>query len=384
MPRCTIIDTTLRDGLQAPGVVFSTAQRIELAEQLDNIGVDEIEVGCPAMGDDERAIIHATAQRNLRCRLTGWCRATEADLDAAANCGLAAVHFGVPASDVQLDVFNKSWPWVIATLETLLPIARRRFDYVSVGIMDASRSPFDRLEQVTRQVRELGGDRVRLADTVGLWNPMAMAETVTRLRVAVPDLTLGVHTHNDLGMAVANAVTAVQAGADSVDVTVGGIGERAGNAALEQVAMALSLNEHTTCQIDTTALAALCDRVAVWRGVGHTDDQPIVGRNIFRHESGIHQRGVVRDPQSFEPFGPEAVGRAGRAMVVGSHSGRAGLIAVLQSMQIEPAREVVDALLPQVREQAANLGEIPPQQLAAMYWQLSQGEHGREVSQWAS
>jgi homocitrate synthase NifV len=354
-----VIDTTLRDGAQAPGARFTHEQRVDLAQRLGSLGVDEIEVGTPAMGEPVRRSIRSIVRSVGSCRLTGWCRALAGDLEAASACDLEAVHVSVPTSDVQLSALGRTWDWVEQSLASTVPLARRRFAYVSIGMMDASRAPLSRVGWLARLASDLGADRLRLADTVGVWNPRQTAAAVAQARRAAPGLTLGVHTHNDLGMAVGNAIAAAEAGADAIDVTVGGVGERAGNAALEQVVMALQMTTDLHCAVDSLQLTPVCDLVARWRGIGHRADQPIVGGNVFRHESGIHVRGVLRDPASFEPFAPQRVGRRGREIVLGAHSGRAAVAWALREAglgELTGAPERLETMVNQVRAEAQRQG----------------------------
>ena len=353
--RVSVIDTTLRDGEQAHGVCFTADQRLELAAALSRLGVDEIEVGTPAMGRLQQASIAEIVDSGLACRLTGWCRAKSDDLKAAWRTGLDAVHLGVPGSDIQLGAFGRDLPWVEASLIDLVARARDRFAYVSVGVMDASRCTCERLDWLVRLVRDLGADRLRLADTVGVWTPAEVMRTVTRVRAVSGGMAIGIHTHNDLGMATGNAIAALQAGADSVDVTVGGLGERAGNAALEQVAAAAALSPDLVTGLDTTQLVPLCNRVASWLGIVHPNDRPILGGQAFVHESGIHTRGMLRDPRAFEPCDPALFGHrpgsgtAAHRIMLGTHSGRAGLAYLIESQGIRLDADCLDQTLRRVR-----------------------------------
>ncbi len=366
-----LIDTTLRDGAQAPGVAFTPAQRVGLAESLASIGIDEIEVGCPAMGEAERATIRQTVGLGLGCRLTAWCRARPEDLDAAAACGLAAAHLSVPGSGLQLKALDKSWAWVRRTLTELVPRARRRFAFVSVGVMDASRTESGRVAALARLCADLGADRLRLADTVGVWNPRSAARAVRDVAAAAPGLAVGVHAHNDLGMAVGNTLAALEAGAASADTTVLGLGERAGNAPLEELVMALRATTDLGCRVAPRGLAALCRQAAECAGRTIHPSKPVVGPNAFRHESGVHVRGMLRDARCFEPFAPEAVGRRDRQLALGTHGGRGGLAAALQAAGLRPDENVIDALLHQVREEAAQTRRsVSPQRAAALHEQL--------------
>ncbi len=366
-----LVDTTLRDGAQAPGVAFAPRDRLQIAAALADIGVDEIELGCPAMGEVERAVIRQTVALALPCRMTAWCRATPGDLDAAESCGFSAVHLAMPGSDIQLGALDKTWAWALDTLTTLVPLARRRFAFVSVGVMDASRTEPERIVELARVCDQLGADRLRLADTVGLWNPRTAAAIVVDVLSAAPQLPIGVHAHNDLGMAVANTLSALEARATSADVTVLGLGERAGNAALEELVVALRATTDLACQVTPGGLASVCDLVAACAGQPIHPRKPIVGENVFRHESGIHVRGMLRDEQAFEPFGPDAVGRYARQLDLGTHSGRAGLLAALAAEGIHPSFQVIDRLLLRVRDEAARTRQsVSPARAAAIHRQL--------------
>ena len=373
--RVWLVDTTLRDGAQAPGVFFTQVQRLQIAEALAAIGVDEIEVGCPVMGSAEREAIRHIASLPLGCRLTAWCRACDVDLEAAASCDLQVVHLAVPTSDILLSALNKNWPEVLETLAELVRRARRLFDYVSVGAMDASRTDAYRILGLAELCDAMGAQRLRLADSVGILNPISMSRLISDVIAATSRLEIGVHAHNDLGMAVANSLVAFAAGASTADVTILGLGERAGNAPLEELVMALQESTELRCLVDTECLCDLCQLVAgcVERPI-HLQ-KPIVGRNVFRHESGIHVRGMLRDSRSFEPFCPESIGRQHRYLELGTHSGRAGLMAALGTEGIRPEVELVGRVLQQVRELAGRSRRpVSSREAALIYRQLKQGE----------
>jgi len=350
-----IDDTTLRDGEQTAGVVFTRSEKISIARMLDAAGVQEIECGIPAMGKEEISAVRALAEQGLNARLMTWNRALVSDIRASLECGVPAVDISLSVSDVMIErKLRKSREWVKEQLKSALGFAKDNGLYVSVGGEDASRADMSFLIEVLSTCRSLGADRFRFCDTLGVLDPFSMHDRIRRLRSAVPEVELEVHTHNDLGMATANALAAVHAGARYVNTTVNGLGERAGNAALEEVVMALKVARGIETGIDTRRFRQLSRLVGTASRRPVPPGKAVVGARIFAHESGIHADGVIKCPQNYEGFDPSEVGLR-RHLVVGKHSGANGLVERFRRLGIPLGREEAQGLLQGVRTMAEHL-----------------------------
>jgi homocitrate synthase NifV len=354
LPDNTVIidDTTLRDGEQTAGVVFGLREKIAIARMLDDIGVHELECGIPAMGKEEQDSIRALVDLGLNARLITWNRAVIGDIRASIACGVSAVDLSLSVSDMMIaNKLRKDRSWVIEQLRIAVSFAKEHGLYVSVGGEDASRADTSFLVELMGIAHELGADRFRFCDTLGILDPFIMFEKIRTLREAVPELPIEVHTHNDLGMATANAIAGIRAGARFVNTTVNGLGERAGNAALEEVVMALKLACGINPGIETHRFHEISRFVGTASGRPVPDWKPVVGKKVFSHESGVHADGVIKNPQNYEGFDPAEVGLS-RYLVLGKHSGTSSLLARFNELGIALSKEEASRLLERVREKS--------------------------------
>lgn len=276
-----LTDTTLRDGEQAPGVVFTLNQKTRIARMLADAGIDELEAGYPALGEEEQKSIRKIQDLNLSCRITSWCRAQKKDIEAACMCHTPGVHIGFPVSPMMMNAMGRDENWVMDQLEELLLYAAQYFDFIHVGAQDATRADPIFLEQFVVRAQACGARRIRLSDTVGIATPVAVERLIRRLIDPAGAMGIEFNAHNDLGMATANAVTAVAAGAQAITAAVNGLGERAGHTRLEEVASALWVAEGKKCRVRTIDLMPICAYVAKAARRPIPSDKPITGSMAF-------------------------------------------------------------------------------------------------------
>lgn len=363
-------DTTLRDGEQTAGVCFSRAEKIRIARLLDQIGVGELECGIPAMGKEEQADVRALVDLGLNARLITWNRALRSDIQASLDAGVTAVDISLSVSDIHIrHKLGKSRTWVKEQLKMALGFAKRYNLYVSVGGEDASRADRVFLLELLQIAEQEGADRFRFCDTLGILDPFATYEAVRFLKQRTT-LDLEVHTHNDLGMATANALAGLRAGARFVNTTVNGLGERAGNASFEEVVMGLKHSCNIVPDIDTSRLVELSQLVGAASNRPVPDYKAVVGERVFSHESGLHADGVLKNPVNYEGFDPAEVGLK-RHLVLGKHSGRSGLSDTLQRIGLDPAKFDLEQLLGCVRRESQRIKRpLPDRELKKLCRQL--------------
>jgi homocitrate synthase NifV len=349
-----IIDTTLRDGEQTAGVVFANREKVRIAKFLDELGVHQIEAGVPVMGGDEKKSITKICQSGLKASIMGWNRPVIKDIEASLECGVDAVAISISTSDIHIKhKLRTSREWVLEHMVAAVEFAKREGMYISVNAEDASRSNMEFLTQFARAAKEAGADRLRYCDTVGILEPFTTYSNIKQIIENV-DIDVEMHTHNDFGMATANALAGVLAGARWIGVTVIGLGERAGNSALEEVVMALKHLHKVDLSFKTEMFREVAEYVSRASGRELPAWKAIVGSNMFAHESGIHADGALKNPKTYEPFLPEEVGLE-RQIMVGKHSGTAALKAKYAEYGIRLSEHQAEELLPKIRSYTVSM-----------------------------
>lgn len=334
--RIKIFDTTLRDGEQSPGCSMNLEEKVRLARRLETLGVDVIEAGFPIASEGDFAAVRAVASECRSVTVAALCRTTETDVlrawEAVREAARPRLHTFVATSDIHLEhKLKKTRREVLEMTREAVSLARSLTDDVEFSAEDATRSDTEYLCEVLKAAMEAGAKTLNVPDTVGYTTPPEFARLIEAVRervVGASDVCISVHCHNDLGLAVANSLAAIEAGARQVECTVNGIGERAGNAALEEIVMALRVRADRLpyeCGVRTEELYPSSQTLSEIIGFGVQPNKAIVGRNAFAHEAGIHQHGVLSNPLCYEIMTPESVGVPCNSLVLGKHSGRHAL-----------------------------------------------------------
>lgn len=351
-----IVDTTLRDGEQTAGVVFANEEKVIIADMLSDLGVDQLEVGIPTMGGDEKEAIKQIVKRNNgKKSIMAWNRAVISDIEESIDCGVDAVAISVSVSDIHIKhKLRTSREWVLENMIKSVEFAKKNGLYVSVNGEDASRADNEFLVKFINEAKKAGANRFRYCDTVGIMEPFSIRKNIEELYKKT-GFDIEMHTHNDFGMATANALAGLHGGATHVGVTVNGLGERAGNAALEEVLMALMIVcGYKGKDINTKMFREVSEYVSRASGRELPKWKAIVGSNMFAHESGIHADGALKDPKNYEAFDPSIVGLE-RQIVIGKHSGRAAIVNKFKEYDIDLTDEESKGILELVRSTSVRL-----------------------------
>jgi 2-isopropylmalate synthase len=344
-----ILDTTLRDGEQSPGVSLTLDDKIDIAKQLGLLGVDSIEAGFPASSEGEKKVVKEIVKLKLNPEIIALSRCNRSDIDAAIETDVPAVHVFIPTSPVQMKyAVNMTPEQVLAAAVDSIEYVKKHGLVCEFSPMDATRTKPAFLRQICQAAERANMDRLNVPDTVGIMTPKSMAKLIEDLQKSVKT-PISVHCHDDFGMAVANSLAAVEVGARQIHATINGLGERAGNASLEEVVMALHMIYKLKTNVNTKLLYSTSRMVAALTGLQVQANKAIVGENAFAHESGIHTRGVTVKPLTFEPINPEIVGRT-RKLVAGKLAGTRGIKAELEEVGIHPTEEQLKEIVQRVKD----------------------------------
>lgn len=367
-----VYDTTLRDGEQMPGVSFNRDQKLEIATRLDDLGVHQIEAGFPIVSKEETKTVKLIANEGLKADILALTRLRREEIDLAAECGVDMALVFIASSDIHIKYKLKY------SCEELLDCVTEVLDYakgydmkINFSTEDTTRTNLNRLFEFYTIAAASGVDRIGVTDTVGCITPAGLRYLVGKIKSKF-DLPLGIHLHNDFGLALANALSGVEAGANAVATTVGGIGERAGNVPLEQFIVVMKVLYNYDLGINTNGLKGLYDLVHEYSGVSVSPNQPLIGENMFAHESGMHIAAILNQPVTYECIPPELVGQS-RKLLMGKHTGGTFIRKRLEEKNIKATSEEIETLLQEIKV----LGEFKGKVTEDEFWNIVEMVHGK-------
>lgn len=375
MDKIIIFDTTLRDGEQSPGASMNMEEKMQVARQLEKLGVDVIEAGFPIASQGDFDAVNMIAREIKECTVCGLARAREEDIkrcwEAVKDAERPRIHTFIATSPIHREAKLKmSKEEVIKNAVESVRLARSLCDDVEFSAEDATRTELDFLKQVVKEAAKAGATTINIPDTVGYTMPLEFSGIIKEIRDVLPDeIVVSVHCHNDLGMASANSLIAIQNGAKQVECTVNGIGERAGNASMEEIIMSLVTRKdiyNVTTNIDTKQIYPASSMVSRLSGMGIQKNKAVVGENAFRHEAGIHQHGVLQDKLTYEIMTPESIGRKVESLVLGKHSGRHAIIERLKVMGVDDKKINMDTLFEKFKDLADKKKQVYDDEILAL------------------
>lgn len=353
-----LVDGTLREGEQAPGVFFTREEKIEIAKALDGVGVPILDVGMPSISEEEREAIREISHLGLKASVGVSIRLKKEEVDQAIQCEVKEIFLICPVSSLHLKLkLGMDEKGVAKLAREVIEYASGKGFLVNLVAEDASRAEGSFVQSLCREAYEWGAQRAFLCDTVGVMEPFRMKDWVKKIRDSIPEeMGLGVHCHNDFGLATANTLASIEAGATFPSVTVNGIGERAGNPSLHEVILFLEKILHREHGIEIKSLYSLSRMVETYSGIFIPPHAPIIGFNAFRHESGIHVDGILKNSQTYKAIDPKEVGRES-SIVLGKHTGIQAILHLLKQQGYEAKGEELKEILNRVKEQRAALGK---------------------------
>jgi len=344
-----IYDTTLRDGEQTPGICFSKNQKLEIAKKLDELGVKQIEAGFPAVSKQEEENVKTIVKEGLNAEILSLSRAVKEDIDKALNCDVDGIITFIATSPIHLKYkFNKTIDEVEEIGMKAVEYAKDHGLFVAFSAEDATRTPIEDLVKIHKNAEEHGANRVHIADTTGCGTPQSIKFICEELSKNLKKAHIGVHCHNDFGFAVINSIYGLIGGAKAVSTTVNGLGERAGNAPLEEFVMALEALYNVKTNLNIKVIKELSQLVEDYSKLKLPVNKPIIGERVFYHESGIHVQGVIANPLTYEPFLPEIIGH-NRKIILGKHSGTSSIVSKLEELNLSVPEDKVWDLLQKIK-----------------------------------